>query len=202
MIILGKVRGTRMRVVTIEGIDGTGKTTLLNKLEDSIGEDLYCFVSFPTERFYKKYNELDKGKLQGDAYFKEVNRLQTEDKEYTYKLWKEKGKKVMFCDRFEVSQKVYDGSHLGEITSNIESDLVIYLMGEVENMVERIGERGVEDCLGYEELEELKRLAVRYERILFRQYEGRYKIVDAEQGKEGILQDTLEALKQTGYING
>lgn len=168
-----------MKVISIEGIDGTGKTELLKGLERRLGQQDRCFVNFPTERFYERYIDLDKDMYRGLDYFKEVNLLQSDDKIHTYTYWKQRGKRIMFCDRYDVTQKVYDGSRLGEPTVELDtaSDLVIYLDVDIETVLARINNRGIDDCLGYEEENTLRELKVRYERILEEEYSGRYKVI-------------------------
>lgn len=181
----------KLKVISIEGIDGTGKTVLLEGLRDKLNNKDHCFVNFPTKMFYEKYRELDKDKYREEEYFEEVNRLQTEDKEFFYEYWKQNGKKIMFCDRYDVTQKVYDGSSLGKqtIDLDVKSDLVIYLSADMETILNRIDERGEEDCLGYEEEERLKELEKRYERILEEEYQGKYKVIEI--GSEDTIEDVL-----------
>lgn len=194
-----------MKVISIEGIDGTGKTVLLEGLREKLSSDDRCFVKFPSKRFYKQYRELDKDKYREDSYFKEVNKLQTEDKAFFYDYWQQQGKKIMFCDRYDVSQKVYDGSSLGERTIDLDtkSDWVIYLDVDIETILARINERGEDDCLGYEEEEKLRELKLRYERILEEEYKGSYKVIEISPTDtiEDVLSMVLNHLEEIDMLS-
>lgn len=193
-----------MKVISIEGIDGTGKTALYEGLKDKLASDDKCFMKFPTKRFYKKYLELDKDQYRLDRYFQVVNDLQTEDKAHFYNHWKQQGKKVMICDRYDVSQKVYDGSNLvGQtVEVDMESDFVIYLSTDIETSMKRINKRNAEDMLGYEEKEKLIELKSRYERVLNEEYQGRHKVIEIkpEDTIEDVLSMVLAYIDKSGLL--
>lgn len=188
-----------MYVISIEGIDGAGKTSLLDALQEKIYNQKICFVSFPTEQFYRRRQQIS----QDDNYTEEINRLQTEDKQDAYHYWERKGMKVMICDRYDVSQKVYDGSSLKQYTVDtaIKSDFIIYLNIGVDTVMERIHNRGVEDVLGYEDADRLKQLRMRYERILKEEYKNYVIIAVENQGSvDDMASETLHILREEGYI--
>lgn len=192
-----------MRVISIEGIDGTGKTSLLKGLEDEIKSNLICFDSFPSEWFRREYEKL-KGTLEGKEFHKRVNDLHTEDKLRTYKYWKEQGKEVMICDRFELTQKVYDGEMLGQNTldTGITSELVIFLDADVDVVLSRIETREQEDYLDFENKEMLTVMRERYESIIHMEYKDKVRRIHVlkETTKEQVKEDALSILTDENII--
>lgn len=152
--------GGKLRVISIEGIDGTGKTTLHNLIRKRLEVNKEVgFVRFPTEDFYSKYEK--RGKIK-PLTAQEIEEMQSEDKKQTITKLKEHGYKYLFCDRAEVSQIVYNETK----ETSMESDVVIYLSIELDEALRRIKERKIEDNLGFEQEDTLRELKHRYEEIL------------------------------------
>ena len=160
-----------MKVVTIEGIDGAGKTVFYNKIKaeaERQGLTGIGFAELPSDYFFSKYRK--------DMTDKEIEQLQNEDKAVVYKKYLEEGNRVMLSDRGDVTQKVYNGSKEVSISSN----LVLYLSISVEDSLKRIQKRGVDDNLGFENEETLTELKKNYEEVLSREeYEGKVIYIDA-----------------------
>lgn len=189
-----------MKVINIEGIDGSGKTGLLEDLRKEFGEDKYCYISFPTRYFYRSYEALKEMGYSTEEFEQEINKLQTQDKKRAYAYWKGEGKEIMFCDRFEVTQKVYNGSSLNvdTVETPIVSDTVVYIDIEVDTVMKRIEERDIEDCLGYEEEDTLRELKKRYDSVLEDEYQGRVIVfpVTEETTKEELTASVIEELRE------
>src|SRR5699024_11074003 len=143
-----------MRVVSLEGIDGAGKSVLVEYLEKNMKVEGIEVVSFPSSHFYERYYKGMRGPV--------VEMIQQEDKKYMYDKHVKKGTKVLLCDRAEVSQMVYNGTE----KTSIKSDKVIYLDIEVDKALDRVNERGIEDPLDFEKREVLEDKKKEYERIL------------------------------------
>lgn len=189
-----------LKIINIEGIDGSGKTGLLEDLKEEFKEDKYCFISFPTSYFYRSYEALKKMGYNEKEFAKEVNRLQTNDKKKAYEYWKGKGKEIMFCDRFDVSQKVYNGSSLkvDTVETPIVSDTVVYIDIEVDTVLKRIEDRNTEDCLGYEEENTLREIKKRYDSVIEDEYKGRVLVFPVTEGttKEELTSAVIEELRE------
>lgn len=193
-----------LKVISIEGIDGTGKTGVLDGLKNTLGTEETCFVSFPTKWFYGKYEELKEEYREygGDllAFERKINQLQSEDKLRVYEQLLAEGKKVLYCDRFDVSQKVYNGSVLGEEMTDVvvNSDYVIHLDVDVETVLKRISSRGEEDYMGYEQESTLRQLRERYLTVLKTEYAGKYRVVSIkpEETPEEVLQRVLDIIRE------
>src|SRR5699024_9509972 len=143
-----------VRVVSLEGIDGSGKSFLVDRVESGLLLKGVEVVRLPSRYFFSRYH-----KGLSDA---EVEQLQQDDKKHVYDKHVAKGTRVMLCDRAEVSQKVYNGT----VNTSIESDKVIYLDIEVEKALERVNIRGEDDNLGFESKTILEAKKKEYERIL------------------------------------
>jgi len=170
-----------MFVVSIEGIDGTGKSTLVDKLEEYVNDikevgDNYWehiqFTRFPTRYFFERIANFNSKETITDA---DMLRLQDEDKLHEINKRRQQGCKLLICDRGEVSQRVYNQCE----NTSIESDFVIYLSIQLEEALRRISTRGVEDNLGFEDGDILKRVQESYKKVLETdQYKNKVKFYD------------------------
>lgn len=199
-----------MYLISIEGIDGTGKTTLWNRLKttESINKlkEQYTvrFVQFPTSWFFEQLNELEK---QGTLDDEKVLWLQNEDKKRLVEEMEKRGVGVLICDRGDVSQMVYNKDK----EPSIQSDLVVYLHIQLEEALRRIQLREVADNLGFEQEDTLKEIQIDYERIIFNYFlDGRAKVwnvtdIDYNGNKqEDFIEDVADVIykQATNYYLG
>lgn len=156
-----------MYIISIEAIDGSGKTTLAENIKKEIekrieqGSEIYkkvAFVKFPSEHFFSQYS----GKKETLSE-NEIRLLQDRDKLSKINQLEKEGYKVALCDRAEVTQMVYNN----DPNPSISSDYIFYIHIELDQAVENINKRKIKDNLGFEEKETLKRLRIKYEDILF-----------------------------------
>lgn len=184
-----------MKIISIEGIDGTGKTTLLNNIKKVSGKGKY--ISFPTEHFFERYNTYKQDNLLTESI---LEKLQSEDKEQAIRKLKEQGYEWVICDRFEVTQIVYNKTQ----NPRYRSDVVVYLELGIDDVFKRIGARQEEDNLGFETRDKLTQLKEDFEVVLktdyYRDKVLRYNVLNVDYDQEfisGILSDIEDKLEGT-----
>ena len=151
----------KYKSIVIEGPIGVGKTTLATKLASSLESKLMLesFSENPfLEKFYKdvgkfnKYTKTSKYALATQLYFLLQRADEFKSKEYQalkrhnvisdYFFEKDKlfAKAILSSDEYLLYSRVYEGLKI-----NIEKpDLVIYLQTDVQTLIDRIKERGIE----------------------------------------------------------
>ncbi len=161
------------KLLVIEGIDGAGKSSLLQQLRTHLGEEKIVFSFEPTSGIFgKKLRELlkkDKGRPQ------EILELFIKDrKEHIEKLILPglKEGKMIFLDRYYLSTIAYQGVNfplldllkLNETLAPLP-DLVFYLDVSVNLALTRVIQREEERTL-FEKEDFLKRVSQNYEKLL------------------------------------
>ena len=180
-----------MYLVTIEGIDGSGKSTLFERLKECYKRDNVDYVKFPGGYFFNHYRD--------NLTDEEIEELQQKDKRIIYEWGRNKQLDVLIGDRGEVSQKVYNGTD----KTSIESDLVIYLDIDIEEAFKRIDVRGEEDNLGFENKDVLTEKKKRYEEVLEKEYKDKVvrfyikgNMFEDINGKQKNLQEVVTCIEK------
>lgn len=200
--------------ITLEGGEGSGKSTILKKLEEyfltqkrkvvvtrepgggKISEDIRKIIlSKNNEELTPKSEAL----LFAAARLQHLNDVIMPAK---------KAGKIVLCDRFFDSSLVYQGyaSSLGEkyirkihdfMTKEYMPDITILLDIEPEAGLARIQKRGKDNLnrLDLKQLEYHKKVREAYH-ILAKKYKKRYIIVNSNRHEDDVFLDILDKLKE------
>lgn len=194
------------KFITIEGIDGTGKSTLIPALKSSLEELGWKVVvtTEPTDTWLGK--NVKKGFTAEISPFTETFLFLADRCEHTKWVISEiKAGKIVLCDRYADSTYAYQGAALDCIIKDpmewlieiskyivIEPDLTILLVAKPEIVIQRIAPRG--ECTKFERLEFLRKVNENYLKLAARF--ARIKIVDAEQSVENVLENAKNLVLQ------
>lgn len=196
--------------ITFEGIDGSGKTTLMHRLAKWLhGIKPQCQVLETREpggteagNIIRKvvldlYHPCDKAKFL--LYMAD----RAEHVERVLKPALAEGQ-IVLCDRFSESTYAYqpDEFPLWDFdrftTNGLMPNLIILLDVSPETACERIYQRE-ENPPSEEEREFLREVRRKYlERS--RMYPYQYKVIDAEQGEDKVSEDAKKAIKEILYM--
>jgi len=196
----------RGKFITVEGIDGTGKSTLVKELEKtlkSIGFEVFVTTE-PTDSWLGK--NVKRGLKEEISPFTETFLFLADRCEHTKQILCELEKgKIVLCDRYADSTYAYQGAALETLIPNamewlieiskkfvVEPDLTILLTASLETVIERIKPRA-ERCK-FEKKEYLRKVSENYLRLAQRY--GRIKIIDAEQSIEAVLNQAKNLILQ------
>jgi dTMP kinase len=190
------------KFITIEGIDGTGKSTLTANLAQFLLREGYDVVvtTEPTDTWLGK--NVKRGFNEPISPFTECFLFSADRCEHTKWINEELEKgKIVLCDRYADSTYAYQGAALAshipdavnwliEISKYIvrEPDVTILLVARAEVVLGRIESRATltkfEKCAYLKKVEEIYlQLAKRYERI---------KVIDAEQSAEQVFEQSKQ----------
>ncbi|MEM3396086.1 MAG: dTMP kinase [Thermoplasmata archaeon] len=186
------------KFITIEGIDGTGKSTLIPALKSFI-EELGLEVTVttePTDTWLGK--NVKRGFTEEISPFTETFLFLADRCEHTKWVREEVRKgKIVLCDRYADSTYAYQGAALENIIEKpmdwlieisrhvvIEPDLTILLVAKPETVIQRIAPRG--EWTKFERLEYLRKVNENYLNLA-KKFE-RIRVVDAEQSPAAVLE--------------
>lgn len=187
-----------MTFITIEGIDGSGKSSVVKKLEEEWGQkDDTIFTSEPY-KINKLYNEIEKENLE----YSETSKLfffLLDHSLHVDNLIKPsiKKNKNIICDRYIDSRIAYQSETIEKIgieylenmhSWSIKPDLTILLDIKVEESKKRIS---YDDSFEKEDL--LKKVRQNYLNM-YRKKERFYKI-DASQDLEDVVKECKKIIK-------
>lgn len=205
--------------ITFEGIDGSGKSTCLEKLkkyiEDNLDINNFVFTREPGGSNLKECEQIRNIILDKDNIIDDT----TEMLLYlaSRKLHVERliipsinQNKIVLCDRFYDSSIAYQGNgrNLGmdkveklnlEILNNIEPNFTFYFKLDYETAIERMkkGNR-VFDRLEKEKSDFFKRTIEGYE-ILAKKYSNRFIVIDATKTIDEVFNQVLSEFKKIIY---
>lgn len=172
------IRGGKL--IVVEGIDGAGKTTLINMLRKDKTSSDWIFSQEPTDReIGRKLRRLLKEGTVNQRELLKLFVLDRQDHVENLILPSLNSGKIVLLDRYYLSTVAYQGVEFDDLWELLKMnetiaplpDLVIYLEVPFETALERVSQRGDQRTL-FEKEELLKRIAENYEKILplFRYY--------------------------------
>jgi len=201
--------------IIIEGIDGTGKSTLLRNIEDRINSDkeLNQIVVFkkrePTtgnigtlirNKISNGFNidDLVINKYLESLFF--IDRIENIfDKDSGVNSILKNKNHLVLQDRYWMSTLAYQGKDINSNTLNEyeifpEPDLLIYLDLDVDKALSRIDNRNTTKDI-FETKDKLSNIKKVYEELL-KQYKGNYIKLDANLSEEDIANKAYKSIKE------
>ena len=191
----------RGRFIVLEGVDGTGKTTLAKRLADLVGDAVV--TSEPTSG--RIGSALRSGELGDIPPAAEALLFAADRAIHTAEIEKvlESGRWVV-CDRYMGSTVAYQSASMGEdadiewligMQKNavIEPDATFLLDMDPEESLRRVDSRG--DKSRFEKLDFLRDVREGYLRLAER---FGYCVIDASKDRDAVFADVLEALREKG----
>ncbi|MGC9059655.1 MAG: dTMP kinase [Thermoplasmata archaeon] len=198
------------KFITVEGVDGSGKSTLtakLGKFLENAGYDV-VLTTEPTDTWLGKNvkRAFDENLLP----YSEVFLFLADRCEHTRQIKKElDAGKIVLCDRYADSTYAYQGAALEgymeapvewliEISRYIviEPDLTLLLIARPEVVIERITPRG--SLTKFEKCEYLKKVHENY--LMLSKKFSRIRVIDAERKPEVVFEDCRNAVVE--YLRG
>jgi len=191
--------------ITLEGIDGSGKTTLAKNLYDAMkgrGDKVV--------RTYEPSNGLI-GRFLNENLDRTTNPIAelflflADRAAHSDELWalKEKGN-IIVCDRYSDSTVVYQGATLENTLDTdpvdwlfelqthfaLKPDVTFLIDITPKLALERAGKRG--ELSKFEQLQFLEKVDSNYSRLLAK--DDRFKVLDGQRSQEQLLEDALTHL--------
>ncbi|TPR53368.1 dTMP kinase [Metamycoplasma neophronis] len=204
------------KFIVIEGMDGSGKSTIIQMLKDELITqnkiDDFVFTREPGSAFSKEAEKIRNLILDNENEFSHMvdallfaasRRLNLEKG-----IWPalQSGKNVI-SDRYWTSSLVYQGilggvgfnevKSINEIaTNNTKPDLIIFFDLEPEMSVERITKiRGEADRLETDDVEYYHRLRAAYKEVI-KNNPGQFKVINANCSIIELFKKVLKILKE------
>ena len=190
------------KLITFEGIDGSGKTTIVNILGKMIKNSVVTYEptnSWLGKSVKKAMNEQKNAITIALLFLADRNEHIKE-----IKKWIEEGK-IVLCDRYIDSTIAYQIEHLKKMMKNPEKwiknahepfllkpDLTFLFILPVNVAIERIGNR---KKTIFEKKEFLERVQKNYIKIA-EDEKDRFVIVDANKSKEEVASECYEKIKK------
>lgn len=178
-----------MKLITLEGIDGSGKTTIIQRLKEILPPDDYVFTREPYLEYTRKTLETKKLSPYTEAL------LYTYDRAIHWEDFLNKQQHFVICDRYKQSSYAYQTSKMVAYDwlqlANInykDPDLMIYVMVPLDVAFMRLIKKN-EDY----DPEFLVDVAAMYEKIV---REAKYEVlvVDGTRNMDEIIGIILRRL--------
>ena len=200
--------------ITFEGPDGSGKTTALDNLVKLLKEKNIDFILTrePGSKHISKTNEAIRELIVGAGndmtnmteaiLFAADRRLHLEKL-----IWPAlKAKKMVLCDRYFDSTFAYQGKARGlgidkmidlndNITDKTYPDLTIYFNLPPKESIKRVNSRGQKNRLDKEGEKFVRNVHIGYHELI-KHFKKRYRVVDATQSKEKVLEQVINIFKK------
>ncbi len=193
------------KLITFEGIDGSGKTTIAKLLHEKLG-DKAVLTAEPTDSWIGKSVKRALEEKRDGITIALLFMADRNEHIKEIKNWMKEGK-IVICDRFIDSTFAYQKEHLGIKNAEewirevhqpffIKPDLTFLLYIEPEKAIERIKDRKL---TLYEYVDFLKKVQNNYIEIAKKEQE-RIFIINAEKEKEKIVEECMQILRERGII--
>ncbi len=192
------------KFITLEGIDGSGKSTIASLLHEKIDGSILTFE--PTDSWIGR--SVNKAIEEGMDGITVALLFMADRREHLKEIekWLSEGKTVI-CDRFMDSTFAYQSEAIEmenseEWLRNVHSpfilkpDITFLLVIPPEKAMERIKERKHH---AYEYEKFLKKVQENYMKIASMERE-RFVVINAERSREEVLEDCLKVLKERRLI--
>lgn len=212
-------------LVTFEGIDASGKSTLKNRLEKNYSENPSAvFTSEPYDDggdTYKLIYEHLRGNKDNPIelfYLYFANHVSHVESVIRPSLAKDK---TIFCDRYYDSMLVYQSSDLQDFLNieqepllensllssfekmqnvgdfQVEPDITFYIDISPETAVQRIAsERDIQEK--FETKQHLEEIREKYQKLV--QQKGRFVQINGEQSKDEVYNECVDILTKKGVL--
>lgn len=191
--------------VTCEGIDGAGKSTVVEAIEDHYGEDEVVTTSEPSDYWtgdavYRAIDSESETPALADFFLFMGDRVQHIENRIIPAL---KDDKIVVSDRFSDSTWAYQRQALidefdepwkfiNEVMCpwNLEPDITLFLDISVDEAMDRFN-----DGDKYEKREFLEEVRTNYKHINA-EFQHRFVSIDAEQSKEQVQKKAIESIEE------
>ncbi len=198
--------------VVFEGVDGSGKSSLINSLSKKIKEDgMQVHVTCEP-------GKTTSGKMIEGLLSQKTATLSIDDPLFAYLyaadryehvygtdgiLAHTKNKELVLCDRYFFSSYVYQGSErIKDLTVSLNRNfplpkILVFLKIDTEKALERVGKRGKIEHSIVENSTVLQRVQQGYEQVLHELQsttDVQCIILDAERSPEELTQKTLDMM--------
>ncbi|MEA2169725.1 MAG: dTMP kinase [Solirubrobacteraceae bacterium] len=184
--------------ITLEGLDGSGKTTLARGLASALGGAVLREPGGePLAEQIRALVKSGEATPRAEALLFAAARAQLVDRELRPRLTNHE---TLILDRFVDSSLAYQGAGRGLdgvdvinafATGGLTPDHTLYLRIDAATALQRIGDRGERDH--FETLDFLQRVADGYDALAARHPE-RWITLDADQPPDDVLRQALAAL--------
>ncbi len=193
------------KLITFEGIDGSGKTTIAKLLHEKLG-DKAVLTAEPTDSWIGKSVKRALEEKRDGITIALLFMADRNEHIREIKNWMKKGK-IVICDRFIDSTFAYQKEHLDIKNAEewirevhkpffIKPDLTFLLYIEPERAIERIKDRKL---TLYEYVDFLKKVQNNYIKMAEEEKE-RFFIINADKEKEKIVEECMQILRERGII--
>ncbi len=201
--------------ITFEGIDGSGKSTCINRLREYIKEkhnlNDFIFTREPGGTNLKECEEIRKIILDKNNSIDPTTEMLlflASRKMHVDKLIKPNlDNKVVFCDRFYDSSIAYQGNgkNIGmekvekinlEVLDNFQPNFTFYFKINFETSIKRMKENNRDFDRMENENELFFKKAIEGYDYLASKYKDRFIVIDAEQPIEVVFEQVINKLKE------
>ena len=200
------MRGVGMgAIIVVEGIDGTGKSTLCARLAKVLAEEGYEVESTSEPTRGKVGGLIRSGAFEGVSQSTEALLFMADRNDHTERMAKAASEgKVVICDRYFASTLAYQSSGLDGGRADMDAllplceafakvpDLTILLDADPALTMGRVRSRG-EDVSKFEEAGFLRRVREKY---LALAEEHGFKVIDASMGPDEVFEAAMREIRE------